>query len=148
MMVMNRNNIKHLRFVFQTFLWMVLGLTSVTTISLSRANTSVSFACTKTDASIPAGRRRSGDTFNELLKHLNISDSRGFKAHFTPSDFISPGFPTLDSDVSYAAATVTHLHVETTQHGEQLEGKHTAIFGSFRHCERAETRVKDTLDGT
>lgn len=45
---------------------MVLGLTSVTTMSLSRANTSVSFACTNTDASIPAGQQQSGGTLNVL----------------------------------------------------------------------------------
>lgn len=37
-----------------TFLWTVLGLTSVTTTSLSRAHTCICFACTNTDASIPA----------------------------------------------------------------------------------------------
>lgn len=47
---------------------------------------------------------------------------------------MKPCVRTLDSDVSDAAAIVTHLHVETTQHGEQLEAEHAAIFGSFRHC--------------
>lgn len=55
--------------MLQTFLWMVLGLTSVTMMSLSRANTSVSFGCTNTDASIPAGRRQSGDRSASLSAH-------------------------------------------------------------------------------
>lgn len=48
---------------------------------------------------------------------------------------------TLDSDVSDAAAIVTYLHVETAQHGEQLETEHAAIFNSLRHCGESSSSV-------
>lgn len=43
---------------------------------------------------------------------------------------------TLDSDVSDAAAVVAHLHLETAQYGQQLEGEDVAVFGSFSHYRR------------
>ena len=52
---------------------------------------------------------------------------------------------TLDSDVSDAAAVITHLHVETTQHSKQFEAVDAAIFDSFRHFGRSRDKLCVTL---
>lgn len=116
-------------FLLRTFLWMVLGLTSVTTMSRSRANTSVSFGCTNTDASIPA--ERSHD--HNLCLIVCRQRSRAFNSHF------SSRVRTLDSDVSDATAVITHLHMETTQHGDQLEIEYSCVLSSFRYCRERES---------
>lgn len=109
-------------FIFQTFLWMVLGSTSVTTMSLMRVNTSISFGCTNTDASIPAGHQSLGGMSAFLCTHFSLLWTVGH---------------TLDSDVCNAMSIITHLHMETVQHSKQLEAKHTTIFASFRHCTKS-----------
>lgn len=108
--------------MFQTFLWMVLGSTSVTTMSLMRVNTSISFGCTNTDASIPAEHRLLGGMSAFLWTHFSFLWTVGH---------------TLDSDVCNAMLIITHLHMETAQHSKQLEAKHTTIFASFRHCTKS-----------